>query len=422
MSLNPEKEKLPWDKTAITPGTVFMNNLNKEVSEYFKKNKKKFTCKKITVSGSDIAGEGEHKIFEHIRDNASTHKDEVTVIHGLDADLIMLCLNHLHICENIHLYRETPHFIKNISSELDPEETYLIDINELAENIITDLTGKKTSFDKNKLRIVHDYIFVCLFLGNDFMPHFPCMNIRTKGIDILLAAYKTVCGSKNKFLLNNQKIIWKHVREFIQYLSTNEGLYFREEYKLRNRIEKKFIPNRTPEEKVNYFTLLPTKERDIEKYINPFEKFWEERYYKMLFSIDIDDERRKQICMNFLEALEWNITYYTTGCKNWNWYYKYNYAPLLKDLIKFVPYFDNEFVKKEEKNPVSSYTQLAYVLPRNSLGLLPFKIKQQLLIKHSDWYRLDFKFKWAFCKYFWESHIDMPEIDIEKLKEITGDK
>ena len=136
-------------------------------------------------------------------------------------------------------------------------------------------------------------------------------------------------------------------------------------------------------------------------------------------NFEINDERRKQVCVNFLEALEWNITYYTTGCKNWNWYYKYDYAPLLKDLSKFVPYFDTEFVQFEKSNPVSSYTQLAYVLPRNSLELLPFKIKQSLLLNHNDWYRLDFKFKWSFCKYFWESHIDMPEIDINKLKLIT---
>ena len=419
MKLNPEKEKLPWNKTAITPGTAFMDKLNKDVALYFQINKGKLPCKNIIVSGSDIAGEGEHKIFEYIRSNSIRHKDQKSVIHGLDADLIMLCLNHLHISRNIHLYRETPHFIKNISSDLDPDETYLINIHELADNIANDLTGNKNLSDDKKLQIVHDYIFVCLFLGNDFMPHFPCMNIRTTGIEILLGAYKNICGSKGKFLLQENKIIWKNVREFISYLSQDENLYLREEYKARNKMEKRYIPNRSPEEKVNYFNLVPIKEREIEKYINPFESHWEERYYKMLFDIEITDERRKQISINFLEALEWNISYYTRGCKDWNWCYKYHYPPLLKDLSKFVPYFDTEFVECKQKNPVSSYTQLAYVLPRNSLDLLPFSIRQKLLIDYSEWYQLDFRFKWSFCKYFWESHIDMPEIDIEKIKLIT---
>ena len=120
-------------------------------------------CKNIIVSGSDIAGEGEHKIFEYIRNNSIRHQDQKTVIHGLDADLIMLCLNHLHISRKIHLYRETPHFIKNISSDLDPNETYLIDIYELSENIANDLTGNKklrTTKTSNCSRL-----YICMFLS-----------------------------------------------------------------------------------------------------------------------------------------------------------------------------------------------------------------------------------------------------------------
>ena len=47
--------------------------------------------KKIIISASDQPGEGEHKLFQHIRNN-NFHKDETTIIYGLDADLIMLAL------------------------------------------------------------------------------------------------------------------------------------------------------------------------------------------------------------------------------------------------------------------------------------------------------------------------------------------
>ena len=56
-----------WNKTAITPGTLFMKNLNIGVKKYF-------NSKKIIISGSDIPGEGEHKIFEYIRNNKDKHK------------------------------------------------------------------------------------------------------------------------------------------------------------------------------------------------------------------------------------------------------------------------------------------------------------------------------------------------------------
>ena len=61
-------------------------------------------------------GEGEHKIYEYIRTNSEYHKDSTTVIYGLDADLIMLTLNHLKYCNNMFLFRETPHFISHIDN------------------------------------------------------------------------------------------------------------------------------------------------------------------------------------------------------------------------------------------------------------------------------------------------------------------
>jgi hypothetical protein len=40
--------------------------------------------------------------------------------------------------------------------------------------------------------------------------------------------------------------------------------------------------------------------------------------------------------------------------------------------------------------------------------------------EHSDWYKNDCEFIWAFSKYFWESHVELPEIDIEELKQVVA--
>ena len=45
-----------------------------------------------------MPGEGEHKIFDYIRENKHIN-NEKTVIYGLDADLIMLTVNHLCILQ-----------------------------------------------------------------------------------------------------------------------------------------------------------------------------------------------------------------------------------------------------------------------------------------------------------------------------------
>jgi 5'-3' exonuclease len=166
----------PWNTTAITPGTNFMKKLN-EIIRIKYSEPKKYNIDSFVLSPSDKYGEGEHKLFEFIREFPEHHKDKNTVIYGLDADLIMLSINHLPISQNIYLFRETPHFIKSINAELEPDESYIIDIPELAKIITLDMNnGIELTTEQQKNRI-YDYIFLCFFLGNDFMPHFPSINI-----------------------------------------------------------------------------------------------------------------------------------------------------------------------------------------------------------------------------------------------------
>ena len=71
-----------------------MKRLNEKMYATYK-DPLKYNASKIIVSGSDHSGEGEHKLFQHIRDYSDDHKEANTVIYGLDADLIMLSINHL---------------------------------------------------------------------------------------------------------------------------------------------------------------------------------------------------------------------------------------------------------------------------------------------------------------------------------------
>jgi len=391
----------PYINTSIiTPGTEFMLQLNKNINEHFSNNPN------IIISDSSICGEGEHKIFQYIRDNKDQLYNDINVIYGLDADLIMLSINHLPVSPNIFLFRETPEFIKSIDNSLEPNKNYFIDIPEFSRTITTNINPNEW-----------DYIFLCFLLGNDFLPHFPSVNIRTGGIDKLLNAYKHTIGGTNNYLTDGKKIIWKNLRKLVKFLAENEEYYFKEEMKLRNRREKHPIPCDTPENKYKKFEMIPTYEREIEKYINPFQENWNERYYKSLFYFDYDEKRVSQVCINYLEGLEWTMKYYTSGCPDWRWCYKYNYPPLFKDLLKYIPYFDNDFIVDKVVNPVNEITQLCYVLPRTSLSLLPEKIYNNLIDKYSHLYPSKFEFVWAFRKYFWESHIELPDIDIDELED-----
>ena len=182
------------------------------------------------------------------------------------------------------------------------------------------------------------------------------------------------------------------------------------------------MANTTPEEKMIFFESTPTRERDLEKYINPAKAYWQHRYYRGLFGIhsDTNDEQKKDIAINYLQGLEWNMKYYTTGCPDWRWCYKFNYPPLLQDLLKYIPIFSTEFVPNKQPHPVTEIVQLCYVLPRASLNLLPELFRIALLREHNDWYKDDCDFVWAYCKYFWESHVEMNDINITELEEFIN--
>lgn len=400
----------PWDTCSITPGTQFMNNLNSKLYNYFTDKNK------YILSLSDIPGEGEHKIFKHIRDNKDTLKNKNILIYGMDADLFMLSLSHLKYVENTFLYRETPNFIKQLNCNLDPEENYIIDIKLLAKNICFELTEKS---DLN-LDIIEDYTFICFLLGNDFLPHFPALNIRINGFDILFELYKT--EFLNKSLTENGKIKWSNFKKFITKLAENEKKFIENIYRIKSKQEKKYYPESNDDERENKFNNTPTWERNIEKFINIDEDYWEYRYYYSLFDtcIDKNPDIIKNISHNYLQTLEWTYYYYNGDCINWKHTYNYHYPPLLCDLVKYIPYFDSELVLDKNTDKLDTNTLLAYVLPKQSLDLLNPKVKRYMLLNYSEFYKEDYEFVYAFCKYFWEGHVKFNEFNIDKLtKEIT---
>lgn len=431
-------KNLNWDSCAITPGTLFMDKLNDSITNYFKNNK---ISPNILLNLSDQPGEGEHKIFNYIRNNFNNLNSNI-IIYGLDSDLIMLSLNHLKYTKNIYLYRETPHFINSLDSSLNPNEKYLINIFELGKQIFKELTNTEFAdheYDtpdwlneasnilqtnilskQNTYKLLFhdkilDYIFICFLLGNDFMPHFSAINIRINGFTIILDLYKSLFGIDKNLLCNNN-ISWKNFKKFIKKISDNEVLFIKEIYTIREKISKKFNPDQSLEDKL---INLPSKERNIEKFINPYEDGWEFRYYYSLFNINIDNDQSavNKICNNYLLTLKWTLEYYTGDCNNWIHYYKYDYAPLLIDLVKYIPYFDSELTLEKNNTIIHPYLLLSYVLPKNSLNLLPKKIHNYLLKNYENHYKDDYEILYAFCKYFWEGHVKFPELDFKKFSE-----
>jgi 5'-3' exonuclease len=418
----PKKIINSWSTTNITPGTDFMNKLTQQLNLYFLGTEIKFGVDKVIVSSSDIVGEGEQKIFEHIRSLGKKCINETSIVYGLDADLLMLSFLHISRMKNIFIFREAPDFIKNfipiIVDPKVPDMPFLIDIKLLSKSIILDMQPDLLG-DQSK--ILDDYVFLCFFLGNDFLPHHPSLNIRTHGIQILIDIYVKYIGKYKKQLVDveNGKIIWESVSILISNLANIEHDLILKEYVLRDKQEQRKFPENTEKEMENAYNNIPLIYRSEEKYICPQIEYWEDRYYNTLFSLE-NSKDKKGLCDNYFEGLEWVFKYYTQKCPDWHWKYKENYPPLFIDLNKFVPRKYRSFIKPNSNNPLSSLEQLIYVLPRSQLHLLP-KITQEIIIKdyvkfYPDKYDVNIIF--SFCKYFWESHVELPKMSILNLQDI----
>jgi len=119
----------------------------------------------------------------------------------------------------------------------------------------------------------------------------------------MINAYKATIGGTNENLTDGKKIYWKNVRKLVQFLADNEAEFFKNEMKFRDKKEKNLMPDITPEDKLKKFESIPMYERSLEKFINPFKKNWQIRYYKTLFNIDIDETRRKNTIIRHYYAI-----------------------------------------------------------------------------------------------------------------------
>ena len=398
----------PLQTSAFTPGTEFMRDLSDRVSSYFHQKESEYSVK-IIVSTSNDAGEGEHKMFQHMRENSS--ETDTVAVYGLDSDLIMLSIFHCYRTKNIYIFREAPEFLKSSIHVIAsfPNEPYFLDIDLLSIQIL-----RSMKCETHETRRIFDYVFLCFFLGNDFLPHFPGFNIRTHGIQTLLDIYGLYIGKyPDRFLVDRDACVihWKWVSLFVRELSMIEHELLMDEYNIRDKWAHQ-AKKEAADEKLA-IQAIPILYRAREEYICPSEPYWEARYYKVLFG-KTRNEFVKSLSLNYLQGLEWVFKYYTVGCPDWKWKYHYHYPPLMKDLALDVPVQDTVFIDKNN-GAFKPCVQLAYVLPREQLHLLDKQGEDFLLNHYGELYPSAISFEWSFCRHFWESHAVLPNISMDVL-------
>ena len=385
-----DKVDITWDTNAITPGTLFMEKLNTYIRRNINDDRNK---NKIIYSGSDECGEGEHKIFKKIKDMP---KDDKIIIHGLDADLIILSL--ISHKENIYLMREVkdPHTNDTVFNYLNIKELRKAILCELKRNwdfafentgdedsesiSVSNASNARSECDENDL--IETYCTACTILGNDFIPHLLTVELKNNGIDTLLSATKKSIKT-NGLLVNKGQINHNCLIDIFKDLANTEDEDIHrvcERYIKKRPLDNKNMQSvQSVQNAPSDYYGLKNKDPLINAIYNSPNK-WRQEYYRVIFdnNISIDSTVMFNACNNYIKGIYWVYSYYKGMDIDCEWYYPYNYPPTIKDILNHsianeVPVLncDNEFVP--------SYIQLLIVLPKYSVRLLSKKHQRYML-------------------------------------------
>lgn len=348
-----------FDSNSITPGTKFMDYLSKYIDWYIRKRiSESSDWQKIEIifSNEKVAGEGEYKAMQYVRYYGNM--DETFCINGLDADLIMLALSTR--VQNFYILREDLY---------DPANEYFcIDIGNVRKVLSKKIEWKSKKYQYNPRSGIDDFVFLCFMVGNDFLPHIPSIEIIEGGIELLLNLYKDVCSSYGHLtkILDDGSIQFRvsSTKIFLTTIGNHEKDNYEEKLKRRKcYFEDKILDCCSTQQKTNWIV-------DIEKY--------NKLYMLKHFGENPDIQK---ICHDYLEGMQWVLTYYTCKVPNWKWLFKYHYAPPASILAKYIDSFT--FSSYGITFPSTPFQQLMSVLPPKSAHLIPAPLCNYILDKDS---------------------------------------
>ena len=255
-------QKKTWDSNAITPGTPFMDILAASLRYWcaYKVNTDPAWEKvKVIISDATVPGEGEHKIMEFIRSQRSSPEHDPNtrhVIYGLDADLIMLGLathephfrvlredvffqeskaRTCHICgQKGHIAEACKGEAKQKEGDFGEKDKALTDkpfiwlhVSVLREYLEAELQVPQAPFRFDLERALDDWVFMCFFVGNDFLPHLPSLDIRENGIDTLIAIWRDNVPLMGGYVTKDGHVDLERAQFILDGLAKQEDAIFR---------------------------------------------------------------------------------------------------------------------------------------------------------------------------------------------------
>jgi 5'-3' exoribonuclease 2 len=270
----------PFDSNVITPGTHFLHKMSEAIRYYIHDRqtndplwqKLKF---RVILSDANIPAEGEHKLMDFIRaQRAQPNYDPNTrhCLYGADADLIMLGLAtheaHFSIIREVvmpvsekkcTLCGASGHVASECTGEAEEDEAVGVGIQKPFQILSVAILRQYLTLQFHELhdrmpaenpydfeRCIDDFVFMCFFVGNDFLPHLPSLSIRDGSIDQMISLYIEILPTMEKYLSDCGQANLPQLEQFLEYLGGIEDQVFKNqlerEAKMRAEKEKSEEP------------------------------------------------------------------------------------------------------------------------------------------------------------------------------------
>lgn len=395
-----------FNSNCISPGTKFMDRLSRYIDWFIRKKISEnpdWQHLEVIFSSEKVPGEGEHTCINYIRNHGNP--SESFCVSALDADLIMLTLGCTFKFPNMYILRED---VFGMGKGYNMENDYFyINIGAAKYHLVENMRWESEEFKYNEEYAINDFIFLCFMVGNDFLPHVPSIEILDDGIEIMLQVYKEVCPSYGHITrrvndINNNTTI-KFNKKAVEILLGTIGNYEKTLFETKLRAGDTFPDNlmlscATQNTDCSY-------DIDIEKYIT------------MYCDSKFNTKNIEKVCHDYLEGMQWVLTYYTKGISNWNWCYSQYYAPMASVLAKYVSSFTFKIYGKTQPN--TPFQQLLTILPPQSANLLPSPLDTLLTDSESPlapYCPLDFEIDLSGKRKEWEGVVILPIVDFNIVR------
>lgn len=355
-----------FDRNQISPGTEFMRALMTYIKEFLIL-KVKTDWKYLSVIFSDDLrpGEGEAKIARYISRNVKNWK---YCVISPDADVIMYCLG---LRKNIYLLRNNIYdFVKC--------DYFVVDISlfktQLTENILswgggTGLSRPTHPLIPNQQRYVEDFIYICFFIGNDFLPGQPNIEIATGGIETLLGVYSQIVKKYGHIVEEEpprgRKVNPATLLEFLKELSRFDESAMLRKYNSRHGDTCKLLSE--------YIDL--SGNLDFKGYREAYNR--EKIGSCGTSGVETDGTPSthsatiSQVCSDYFRGTIFVLNYYLHEMPDWEYAYPYAYSPFSSSLLEYLTSGGTIKFSFEYHAPFPAYQQLLLVLPPKCSYLLP---------------------------------------------------